>query len=193
MTPEQQHPGDAERGLHELVALEVVERLGLQPHTEGGYYRELYRSPLEVQTEAGPRPLSTAIVYLITVDQPSRFHRLRSDELWLYHAGAPAEMVLLQDGKVAPQMLGVDTPQTLVPAQTWLGVRVLSEEQADWGTGRAPERRWTADRRSAPELQWTLVSCVVTPGFTYDDFELAAREALLREYPQARREILALT
>ena len=63
----------------------------------------------------------------------------------------------------------------------------MSEEQADWGEGWAPERRWTADRRANPEARWTLVSCVVTPGFEYGDFELADREALLAAYPQARR------
>lgn len=193
MTPDRQHPGEAERGLQELLALEVVERLGLERHTEGGYFRELYRSGQEVQTAAGARPVSTSILYLLTTQDPSRFHRLRSDELWFYHAGAPVEMVLLRDCKVTSQVLGVDIPQTMVPAGSWLGARVLKEDQADWGTGRAPERRWTSDRRSAPESHWTLVSCVVAPGFVYEDFELGVREALLRDYPQAHREIIALT
>lgn len=193
MTRDWQHPGDSERGLRELLALEVAERFGLQLHSEGGYFRELYRSPQEVHTEAGPRPLSTAILYLLTAQDPSRFHRLRSDELWFYHAGAPVEIVLLQDGSVVRHVVGADVPQTVVPARSWLGARVLGEDQAAWGIGRAPERRWTSDRRFAPALHWTLVSCVVTPGFAYEDFEVADRNFLLREYPQARREILALT
>lgn len=193
MTPDLRHPGEAERGLRELLALEVADRLDLRPHEEGGHFREVYRSPQEVQTEAGLRPVSTAILYLLTVQDPSRFHRLRSDELWFYHAGAPVEMVLLRDGAVEHRVVGVDVPQALVPAGSWLGARVLREDQTDWGSGRAPERRWTSDRRSGPELHWTLVSCVVSPGFVYDDFELGDRETLLRDYPQARREILALT
>ena len=90
-------------------------------------------------------------------------------------------------------MIGLDNPQLLVPGGHWLASRVMSEEQADWGEGWAPERRWTADRRANPEARWTLVSCIVTPGFEYGDFELADREALLAAYPQARRVVQALT
>ena len=74
-----------------------------------------------------------------------------------------------------------------------MAVRAISGEQADWGDGRAPERRWTADRRATHDLDWTLVSCVVTPGFEYADFELADQKALLRDYPLAKELILALT
>lgn len=187
------------QGLDELTAGQVAERLALTPHPEGGYYRETYRSPWTVETEQGLRSLSTVIHYLLTADQPSRLHRLRFDEVWLYNAGAAVEMVLL-GGRVAVassplrlEVLGLDSPQVVVSGGTWMGARVISEGQADWGGGRAPERRWTADRRSSPELQWTLVSCVVTPGFHFDDFELGEREALLRSFPQARRVIQALT
>jgi predicted cupin superfamily sugar epimerase len=66
-------------------------------------------------------------------------------------------------------------------------------EQSDWGDGRAPERRWTADRRTSHEYDWTLVSCVVTPGFEYSDFQMADRESLLHDFPLAKDVILALT
>jgi predicted cupin superfamily sugar epimerase len=69
----------------------------------------------------------------------------------------------------------------------------MAESETDWGEGRAPERRWTPDRRAARTLRWTLVSCVVTPGFEYDDFELGERAALLAEFQRAKRDILALT
>ncbi|MBN1320095.1 MAG: cupin domain-containing protein [Thermoleophilia bacterium] len=189
-------------------ASEVAGSLLLEPHPEGGFFRETYRSSLMVPTEAGERPLSTAVLYLVTDDDPSRLHRLRFEEMWFYHAGAPLEVVLL--GQVAPlgatqgdpasaqpasssRLLGPDLPQTLVPAGCWVGARVIRGEQADWGGGRAPERRWTPDRRATHDYRWTLVSCVVSPGFEYDDFELAERETLLREFPQARQVILALT
>ncbi|OFW58871.1 MAG: hypothetical protein A2133_02270 [Actinobacteria bacterium RBG_16_64_13] len=200
------------RSLEEVPAYEVAQRLALKPHREGGYFRETYRSPVEVATDAGPRPVSTAILYLLTQSDPSRLHRLRRDELWFYHAGAPAELVLLapplvkriEDAPAAPgagldpqpfttQVIGLDRPQAVVPAYYWAAARVLTEDQTDWGTGRAPERRWTADRRAAPELHWTLVSCVVSPGFEYEDFELADRKTLLRQFPQARAVIKALT
>ncbi len=180
-------------GLEELSAPEVAEKLGLEPHREGGYFRENYRSPIEVRTEAGTRALSTIILYLLTVEDPSRFHRLRSDELWLYHAGAPTELVRLAKPIVAQRVVGLDCPQALVPANSWMGARVLTEGQADWGAGRAPERRWTPDRRYSPGLRWTLLSCVVTPGFDYHDLEMGDRQALLRDYPAAREIILALT
>jgi predicted cupin superfamily sugar epimerase len=167
---------------------------------------------IEVPTEAGARPLSTAILYLFTTDEPSRFHRLRWDEVWFYHAGSPAELVLLappmikriDEAPAAPGagsdprpfttlVVGLDCPQALVPAYYWMAARVLAEDEADWGAGRAPERRWTADRRYAPESRWTLVSCVVSPGFQCADFELAERKALVRDFPQARAIIRALT
>jgi predicted cupin superfamily sugar epimerase len=185
----------AYRGLNELTAEQVVERLQLLPHREGGFFREVYRSQIPIETPAGRRPLSTVILYLLTPENPSRFHRLRFDEVWLYHAGAPAEMVLLEHeaGAVDIQVLGLDSPQVVVPGRSWMGARVLTEGQADWGGGRAPERRWTPDRRANPDTRWTLVSCVVSPGFDYADFEPGRKEELLRRFPQARRMIVDLT
>jgi predicted cupin superfamily sugar epimerase len=192
-------PLDA-RSLEELTAPEVAERLALEPHPEGGYFREIYRAPIEVSTQGGTRPLMTSILYLMTTEGASRFHRLRSDELWFYHAGAAAELILLPPSSAKRtahfpehRAIGLDCPQALVPAQWWVGARVISESEADWGAGRTPERRWVADRRSSPEHRWTLVSCVVTPGFDYHDFELGDRKGLLRDYPLAREVILALT
>ncbi len=190
--------GEKCRGLDELTAGEVAARLLLEPHREGGFFRETYRSPIQVQTEVGLRASSTVILYLLTIESPSRFHRLRFDEVWCFHAGAPAEMALLApDGApgqaVTRQVIGLDNPQLLVPGGHWLASRVMAEGQADWGDGWAPERRWTADRRANPEARWTLVSCIVTPGFEYGDFELADRDNLLAQFPQARRVIQALT
>lgn len=193
MTCEDTRPAVGSLGLDELSAVEVAQKLELQPHPEGGFFRETYRSAVEIETEAGLRPTATAILYLLTAQDPSRFHRLRSDEVWFYHAGAPAELILLRPRSAEHQIVGLDLPQVVVPAASWMAARVLSQDQADWGAGRAPERRWTPDRRWSPSLHWTLVSCVVSPGFDYADFDLGAREALLRDYPQARKEILALT
>jgi len=192
VTPGQEDTRGEARGLDELTAEQVAERLGLAPHPEGGYYREIYRSPLKVETAAGSRPLSTVIHYLLTSQEPSRLHRLRSDELWLYQAGAPAQLALLGGG-MRLAVLALDDPHILVPAGTWMGARILPVGQTDWGEGRAPERRWTPDRRLSPELEWTLVSCVVTPGFSFEDFEMGDREELLREYPLARKVIQTLT
>jgi len=193
-------------GEEEPSAAEVVAALDLEPHREGGYFRETYRAVTKVTTPDGNRPASTAILYLLTETEPSRFHRLRADELWFYHAGALAELVLLGpagEAVAAPlrrserlpeqRVIGPGSPYVLVPAGWWVAVRAITGEQADWGDGRAPERRWTADRRSTHDMGWTLISCVVTPGFEYADFQLADREALLLAYPLAREIILALT
>ena len=73
------------------TAADIVVALDLMPHREGGYFRETYRATATVATTRGERSASTAILYLLTDSEASRFHRLRSDELWFYHAGASAE------------------------------------------------------------------------------------------------------
>jgi predicted cupin superfamily sugar epimerase len=176
-----------------LSALEVAVALGMQRHREGGYFRETYRSAITIETDAGRRPLMTTILYLLTAAEPSRFHRLRSDELWLYHAGVPAELVVLVPGAPEYHVVCLTSPQVTIPGNRWMGGRVMPEDEADWGEGRAPERRWTPDRRATRELRWTLVSCLVAPGFDYEDFELGERAELLRDYPRAKHAILALT
>ncbi len=200
--------GDGRRDPAEPSVPEIIASLDLSPHREGGYFRETYRADTLVSTANGSRPTSTAILYLVTKPEPSRFHRLKSDELWLYHAGALSEMVLLKpierpargrgrpsDAPVLPEhrVIGPGSPYGLVPAGWWVAARTIAGEEADWGSGRAPERRWTADRRSGHDEGWTLVSCVVTPGFEYADFELADQDTLLRDYPLAKELILALT
>ncbi len=188
------------------TAEEMIAALDLSPHKEGGYFRESYRSQVKVSTVNGERSACTAIVYLLTAAEPSRFHRLSSDELWFYHAGALAELLLLRpSSEMAPrkrgghrylpehQVVGPTSPYALVPAGWWVAVRVIGGERADWGAGRAPERRWTADRRSTHEGDWTLVSCTVTPGFEYEDFEMADSSSLIKDYPLAKDVIGALT
>jgi uncharacterized protein len=153
---------------------QIVSALGLEPHAEGGFFRETFRSQERVATPRGARAAATGILFLVTAASPSLFHRLRSDELWLYHAGAPLELVsLLPDGSSERVVLaGADalatsdeaTPQAIVPRGAWQAARVLAED-------------------SGGEGAWTLVSCVVTPGFDYADFELGDREELVTAYP----------
>lgn len=197
-------------GLGRLSACRVAEALRLEPHPEGGFFRETYRAVLQVQTAAGVRPVSTSILYLLTEDSPSRFHRLAFDELWFYHAGDPAELWLLAPttgdapapertsahiegsppGRVpVRETVGPENPSTLVPARWWMGARVLTDERRPMMCGRRP----MADDRRPMAAGWTLVSCVVTPGFAYEDFELADGEDLLRDYPACRDLILMLT
>ncbi|WP_201986710.1 cupin domain-containing protein [Hymenobacter rubidus] len=147
------------------TAQDLIQQLRLQPHPEGGYYRETYRADLGITVESGARrSVSTAIYYLLEDDNRSHFHRIQSDELWFFHQGQPLELLLLQNGQLTTITLGHDVgrgelPQAVVPAHTWFGARVKS------GAG------------------FSLVSCTVAPGFDFADFELAERTQLTREFP----------
>jgi predicted cupin superfamily sugar epimerase len=92
-------------GPERLTAEDVIGTLDLVPHREGGYFRETYRSDVSVSTVHGKRSSSTACMYLLTGKEPSRFHRLRSDEVWFYHAGTLAELVLLQPVRAGARRL----------------------------------------------------------------------------------------
>jgi hypothetical protein len=135
-----------------MTADEIIARLGLQPHPEGGHFREMYRAPGEVPGQ--PRGASTAIYFLLKAGERSHWHRVDADEIWHFHAGAPLILSLAasQSGPVrrvrlGPQVLDGDSPQGIVPAGWW---------QAAVSTGA-----------------WTLVGCTVSPGFRFDGFELA--------------------
>ena len=167
-----------------ILADDIARALSLEPHPEGGFFRETFRSNELVATPTGPRPAATGILFLVTAARPSRFHRLRSDELWLHHAGAPLELVaLLPDGSSERVVLsGADallenegiSPQAIVPRDAWQAARVLAEQ-------------------GGSEEAWTLVSCVVTPGFDYADFELGDREELSAAYPLHAELVRELT
>ncbi|MEM7729478.1 MAG: cupin domain-containing protein [Pseudomonadota bacterium] len=137
----------------------LIERLSLQPHPEGGHYRETFRSE---RTDASGRSMGTAILYLLGGGDVSRFHRIDADELWFFHQGDPLTVyTLLPDGRMRSDVVSVDSPQLLVPKGVWFGAAL------DDARGHA------------------LVSCTVTPGFEFDGFELAEREALLEGWPDA--------
>lgn len=162
-----------------LSAADVAAALQLQLHREGGYFREMYRSPITIPTPRGPRPLCTAILYLLTATDPSRLHRLRFDEVWFYHAGASAELVFLQP--LETHVITVGAPQLMVPGGRWMAARTVVQP---------------AEQPMGPVLSradWTLVGCVVSPGFEYEDFEHGERETLVRDHPEAAEYIRALT
>lgn len=134
-----------------------AEGLGLQPHPEGGWYAETYRSSVEFTppTHPGSRASATGIVFLLNPGEESRWHRVASDELWIHQRGDPLELVL--GGTTAEPhadrtfRLGADypngdLPQALVPAGVWQAARPLGDP--------------------------VLVACIVTPGFDFADFEL---------------------
>jgi predicted cupin superfamily sugar epimerase len=151
----------------------LVSRLGLVPHPEGGYYKETYRSAESIPGRG--RSVCTAIHYLLPAGAFSALHRIKSDELWFFHAGGPLVVAeLAADGTVEETVLGVDlaagqAPQHAVPAGRWFGAY------------------------PAPGTAFALVSCAVAPGFDFADFELGRRDELLAAYPQARALIERLT
>jgi len=124
----------------------LIRRLELQPHPEGGWYRQTWKGP-----DIGGRASGTAILFLLQAGERSHWHRVDADEIWLWHAGAPLVLSMGRDAaaetRLGPDVLGGDAVQAVVPAGWW---------QAARSTGA-----------------WTLVSCTVSPGFRFEGFELA--------------------
>ena len=158
----------------------LVRDLGLAAHPEGGWFCETYRSAERVPASAlparfgGDRSMATSILYLLFMVERSRFHRLRADEVWCHHAGNQMLLHLLERGGVRQVQVGGGTPQALVPHGTWFAAEV-------------------GDYTSMDRQGFSLVSCFVSPGFEYEDFELADRDALLAEFPAERELILRFT
>jgi uncharacterized protein len=158
-----------------------IEKLRLEPHPEGGYFRQTYRSEVMIKREAlpagfsGARAASTAIYFLLEGKNFSAFHRLRSDEAWHFYAGeALVVHVIHPDGRYSRILLGRDFEagqvfQAVVPAGCWFASHV-----EDW-------------------KGWVLVGCTVAPGFDFEDFELARLEELRAKYPKHREMISRLT
>jgi hypothetical protein len=164
-----------------MTAEEIIARLRLQPHPkEGGFSRETYRADEHIAAAAlpdryrGTRALGTAIYYLLTPETCSALHRLRTDEIFHFHAGDPVEMLqLLSDGSGRTIILGADLaagmePQVIVPAGVWQGSRLQA--------GGA----------------WALLGTTVAPGFEYEDYESADGATLHAAYPAFRSQIEAL-
>ena len=131
-------------------ARELILALGLQPHPEGGWFRETWRA----EAPAGRRASATAILFLLEADQRSHWHKVDATELWLFHAGSALliETAPGDDGPVRVARLGPDVPAGEQPQ-----VRIAPGE---WQSA-------TADRG------WALVSCIVSPGFEFTGFTLA--------------------
>jgi len=150
----------------------LVRRLELAPHPEGGFYREIWRSAHEVLPDdgRGARAGVTSIYFLLPAGAVSRWHRVRSDEIWHHYEGAPLE-------------LWVASPDLSDLERRRLGP--LAAEQAPVST--VPASHWQAARSTGA---YTLVGCTVGPGFDFADFALVDDEpsvagALVRFHPEA--------
>jgi predicted cupin superfamily sugar epimerase len=133
-------------------ATDVIARLELRPHPEGGHYRETFR---DSRTDASGRALSTAIYFLLARGERSHWHRIDAVEVWHFYAGDPLTLRIAHDGgvqhtiRLGPDAAADQRPQAIVPAQAWQA----AESNGDW----------------------TLVGCTVAPGFDFATFELAPK------------------
>ena len=148
-----------------MSARELIDRLGLAPHPEGGWYREVHRSARRIPPFGpypGARDALTAIYFLLEEGDFSAFHAVKSEEAWVHLAGAPLELALLAEGEAAR----VETVGTAAEGRTPLFV--------------APPDIFQAARSLGP---FTLVSCLVAPGFSFEDFSMPGRGELLARFP----------
>jgi uncharacterized protein len=156
-----------------------IEKLNLVNHPEGGWYCETYRSaeivPKQVLSKgfSGDRSFFTAIYYLLEGNDFSSFHRIKSDEIWHFYTGtSPIEIFSIEERKIRKQILGDDPGenqwfQVVVNKNTWFAARL-------------------ADKNG-----FALAGCTVSPGFNYDDFELATK-SLVIQFPELESEIIGL-
>lgn len=164
----------AEAGLSSQAA-GWVKNLGLQRHPEGGYFAEVYRADGLISGSAlpehgGDRPYLTSIYFMLPPGDLSRFHRLKSDEIWYHHCGGRLCIHQIDPQgwhsvfRLGKDLAAGDSLQVVIKAGCWFGAVVDGDEEA-------------------------LVGCAVAPGFDFADFELAVRAQLLAQYPQHEKII----
>jgi predicted cupin superfamily sugar epimerase len=153
-----------------------IDRLRLQRHPEGGYFRETYRASDTIPAAGlpprfvGERAFSTLIYFLLPGMEYSALHRIRSDEVWHFYSGSSLTIhVIDADGGYAPLQFGSDSFQAVVPAGCWFGATVDDPDS------------------------YALVGCTMAPGFDFADFELGRRDHLIALYPRHRALIERLT
>lgn len=151
-----------------------INTLRLKKHPEGGYYREYYRSKVIIDQKSlpvdfrGSRSVATSIYFLLKGEDISHLHRIKSDEIWHFYQGSSATIHCIESsGTYTPLLLGANVNnnesfQHVIPAGSWFGAEVNDK------TGYA------------------LVGCTVSPGFDFEDFEIAHKKKLLQDYPHLK-------
>ncbi len=148
--------------------MQLIDGLNMTPHPEGGYYSETYRSTLTTEG----RELYSSIYFLLETGNISHFHRIDADELWYFHGGDALTLhMIMADGTYQYVKLGLDVlngevPQFLVPKNTIFASTVEADHE------------------------WSLVGCMVSPGFKFETFELFTQDELLKIYPEHEALIL---
>ncbi len=160
---------------------ELIAKLDLEPHPEGGYFKETYRSEGLITEESlanefdGQRNYSTGIYYLLQSEDFSAFHKIRQDEMWHFYLGSAIEITMISTaGKLSKISLGQDIAngdmlQFVIPKNYWFAAKVTSSNS------------------------YGLAGCTVAPGFDFRDFELANRNELIKLFPEHTNSIIALT
>ena len=164
-----------------MSAIQLIKTLGLQPHPEGGYFKETYRSKGEIGQDnlgtayTGARNFSTCIYFLLTSDSFSAFHRIKQDEIWHFYKGSGLKLHMISpQGVHNEHLIGNnleegEVPQFVVPGGYWFAAQVIEPDS------------------------YSLVGCTVSPGFDFKDFELIARSDLIDIFPQHKHIISRLT
>jgi len=148
----------------------VIHALDLQPHPEGGFYKEVYRSKMIVRDLVSTKDKSayTSIYYLLAGKDFSCWHRIKSDETWFFHLGCDVFIYFFDEQNCLQTIaLGMESKrlQATIPANTWFAAR------------------------PAIENAFCLVSCAVAPGFEFDEFEIAKRDQLLKLFGNSAENI----
>lgn len=156
-----------------------IQKLQLNKHPEGGYYKEIYRSGEFISIDAPrnnrKRNVSTSIYFLLEGLQISKFHRLKSDELWHFYDGGSVRVYIINEkGKLAEIVLGRKTEegevfQTVIKKNNWFAAEVVNKRS------------------------FALIGCTVSPGFDFSDFELASKEDLIECFPKHKSLISKFT
>ncbi|WP_034057612.1 cupin domain-containing protein [Lacinutrix jangbogonensis] len=159
----------------------IINELKLEPHPEGGYFKETYRSHGEINKEnlearyEGKRNYSTCIYFLLTSGNFSALHRIKQDEIWHFYDGSPILLHMISElGVHSKHVIGRDfskgeTPQFIVPGGYWFAAEVINKND------------------------YSLVGCTVSPGFSFEDFELKTRKELVSLFPDKEDIISKLT
>jgi len=159
----------------------IINKLKLQPHPEGGYFKETYRSEGIIQASSlpseynGSRNCSTSIYFLLTSDNFSAFHRIKQDETWHFYDGSPMLLhIINENGEHSKIVIGRNlsagqVPQYVVPGGQWFAAEVINEND------------------------FSFVGCTVAPGFSFEDFELKSEAQLTALFPNQKEVISKLT
>jgi hypothetical protein len=149
-----------------------IQKLGMKPHPEGGFFAETYRNSRYVSFVNGPRSMATSIYFLLRSQDISHFHQLYSDEIWYFHSGSPVLVHQFHKNNYQKYILGPESDhdlQVVIKAGTIFGAEVLEESS------------------------YCLMGCMVNPGFDFSDFRMMDREELHIKFPDHEELINRLT